>query len=1018
MSGVKKLSENVTSNMNSDVDDDEETKLKRYRTKLFEALDNHNFDEFDSMLQDNEVRKRIRFLKLDTTKNSEGLTLMQEASKLTNSGFVECLLRKGNVNANHWTENEDRPLLIAARLGRWKVLKAFRNYNEDPENDQSKTIDFAVWTKSNEDTVFHLILTRNSAQIQSRAADYRKCIAALVDNANDRHLEELRNVVNKQNVSTGKTPLHFAVNSWPQSVIKILLNLGADVSIPYKNFSPLLTKIPADTISEYFDEYCMDSSNAVSEMPEGEKENITDDDDDMLEYEKEMEACDVSFMDSVRDSKITFNYRFLLPSNTISKMSSENTTLHEDVRLKKQETIPSFDPELLDKVFEAKKRKVSFREKSNLEMHILEKVSESEKHNFLLTHPVIKSFLYLKWKKISPIYERNLKFNLLFVYCITWYIFNQFAGLEFNAIKYDDCRRGAGLDEVIRNNDKMTEFCDLLEAANNEKKNAVPRTKFYEAYNLTGFGDDENLNLMSKFQLNFFDKFTLVINNSDNADDKLYASNGLLAIRCNYYDYWYIGFVIISAALILLSLVELKNRIHGHIKDETSAALKSAVDVPGIIVLICTTLPVIVGSKELLWLTILIITVRSAIIELLQFVTCLIQWSSRYIKSLENYRDIAIIVLTSVILFLPNKSIADPMSFTLSSNVKKLCETSHLLNDDHSFTATGVGFGSDVTIKRKLSAFLIVLSWMQLMSNIALHPMLESFNFYLMMFRKVAFRFISLLIFYGFFIISFGLGFYIMFHNDVGDSILENSEATVFDAPVPAIMKTVAMFIGEFEFGSMPIGIAHGRKDGSWSVHLAYLFLGLFMFMLVLVLNNLLNGLAVSDTDKIMNDAMILHHKMYIDILAYSDCIVHSMKKFSLLIFEGFKCFRPFLYIFDTTSYLLMDSEKSVQRGHFCSEKREIEMGTQERIKENTLMWASRKLFEFLSWDISDIETKNAIVSEAKQILIDRKKEEIQQSILVKSMRQTFFPSNCGNAEEKKQIHFIQNIVNNIRCMK
>ena len=93
-------------------------------------------------------------------------------------------------------------------------------------------------------------------------------------------------------------------------------------------------------------------------------------------------------------------------------------------------------------------------------------------------------------------------------------------------------------------------------------------------------------------------------------------------------------------------------------------------------------------------------------------------------------------------------------------------------------------------------------------------------------------------------------------------------------------------------------------------------------------------------------------------------------------------------------------------------------MGTQERIKENTLMWASRKLFEFLSWDISDIETKNAIVSEAKQILIDRKKEEIQQSILVKSMRQTFFPSNCGNAEEKKQIHFIQNIVNNIRCMK
>ena len=156
-------------------------------------------------------------------------------------------------------------------------------------------------------------------------------------------------------------------------------------------------------------------------------------------------------------------------------------------------------------------------------------------------------------------------------------------------------------------------------------------------------------------------------------------------------------------------------------------------------------------------------------------------------------------------MFVHNNNIADPISFTLSLHVNKLCETSHVINRTtdgniprvQGYNGTlGLGYGNDVTVKRKLSAFLIVLTWTQLMSSLAMHPMLQSFNFYLMMFRKVARRYIQILIFYAIFIISFGLGFYIMFHNDVGDSRLEvdNSSTSIsFETPYSALMKALSL---------------------------------------------------------------------------------------------------------------------------------------------------------------------------------------------------------------------------------
>ena len=50
-------------------------------------------------------------------------------------------------------------------------------------------------------------------------------------------------------------------------------------------------------------------------------------------------------------------------------------------------------------------------------------MSQSKDHRHLLKHPVITSFLWYKWQRIRRYFNRNLRFFALFVYLLTWYIF-------------------------------------------------------------------------------------------------------------------------------------------------------------------------------------------------------------------------------------------------------------------------------------------------------------------------------------------------------------------------------------------------------------------------------------------------------------------------------------------------------------------------------------------------------------------------------------------------------------------
>ena len=204
--------------------------------------------------------------------------------------------------------------------------------------------------------------------------------------------------------------------------------------------------------------------------------------------------------------------------------------------------------------------------------------------------------------------------------------------------------------------------------------------------------------------------------------------------------------------------------------------------------------PMIPGDIVFLWFASVVCLILLMLREFLQFGIA----PRRYVFSLENWVEIVLIGMTSFLLF-------DDF-YTCSRNTK-----------------------------RHLAAFIIVLSWSELITMVGRHPKLTNINIYVTMLFKVLGTFIVFLAWYSLFIFAFGLGFYILLHQDTPNP--EAHDYEFFDSIGLCIIKTFTMFVGELEFGDLPIKTGFG-----------YIYLLCFVFLIVVVLMNLLNGLAVSDT--------------------------------------------------------------------------------------------------------------------------------------------------------------------------
>ena len=232
----------------------------------------------------------------------------------------------------------------------------------------------------------------------------------------------------------------------------------------------------------------------------------------------------------------------------------------------------------------------------------------------------------------------------------------------------------------------------------------------------------------------------------------------------------------------------------------------------------------------------------------------------------------ALLSLVAIILYVPNTLLINYSTYTLGlySDEEKEEDSAH-----------------NCSIKRCLAAAVILLSWIRLLTSIIRHPIFGKANVYLTMFKRVMHSFFKFLIWYAVLIVAFGLGFYIMLHKDIGKQNTSKSSSQTqgenkcpeknccedepygfFDTPWLSLVKTSTMFVGEIEFSDIPI------DGGNVSVTLGYLFLLSFVFLIVMVLMNLLNGLAVSDIAEIVSAAEIESGISTINTISYFESVL------------------------------------------------------------------------------------------------------------------------------------------------
>ena len=205
--------------------------------------------------------------------------------------------------------------------------------------------------------------------------------------------------------------------------------------------------------------------------------------------------------------------------------------------------------------------------------------------------------------------------------------------------------------------------------------------------------------------------------------------------------------------------------------------------------------------------------------------TQLIAAPVKYFKSLENFLELFQIILIGCVLFLPSDTVDN-------KNVR----------------------GS--------SGVVLLISWFELLLMVGRHPFFHSYNIYSTMFFSVLKTFFSFFVWYSLFIVAFGLSFYILLHGSCEGENCGNP----FERPELSIVKVFAMFTGELEFSNISFNS---------SPVLGYAVFLLFLFLMVIVLMNLLTGLAVGETSQIREEAEVWAQRCRVETIFHLEtCLV------------------------------------------------------------------------------------------------------------------------------------------------
>ncbi|XP_071746598.1 transient receptor potential cation channel subfamily A member 1 homolog [Lepeophtheirus salmonis] len=282
-------------------------------------------------------------------------SFLQYCCDLGFKSLVSFLIDEG-ADPNYYCPNyKMSPILLAAHHGYYKILKIFKELNND--------IDFSAVDPFKKENILHKIIKRESkAYVNFEERNYEKCLSLIVDDeASFRSL--IQPTINGAD-HLGNTPLHVAAQLGQEDTVRKLLRCSANIGIKNLRDETPILHISPEVMEEYLDD-CLQGEGLITD----------------------------------ERYKIVFSYSFLGPP-LIDKKSEKASLLRPEPR-----EMPNMVPQY------------------NLpEAEPLWYMSQLPGHRALLTHPVITSFLCMKWRRMRHYFYINLLFYLLYVGFFTTYL--------------------------------------------------------------------------------------------------------------------------------------------------------------------------------------------------------------------------------------------------------------------------------------------------------------------------------------------------------------------------------------------------------------------------------------------------------------------------------------------------------------------------------------------------------------------------------------------------------------------
>ena len=201
----------------------------------------------------------------------------------------------------------------------------------------------------------------------------------------------------------------------------------------------------------------------------------------------------------------------------------------------------------------------------------------------------------------------------------------------------------------------------------------------------------------------------------------------------------------------------------------------------------------------------------------------------------------------------------------------------------------------------------------------------------------------------------------------------------------------MAMFVGELDYSDMQghTGDDNNKDETFWSDRLYQLYLLTFIFFAMIVYNNFLNGLAVSDVGKLLEESVELTMVQRIDIILTYEYLSEKGFEFKEK-FKNYKCLGMFYNVNIRAFFPLLVPRKFVLLPKDCKEKMEFTFKKNSRPKWFQNECDMKKVFSYTDskGDEAEIGLKKSKFKAIEKLMSFKEKKEELRHIIADIIKQ------------------------------